>query len=162
MKRLISLLALVLLPSSAAASSGLAKDWGHRAGALYDLTTLMIYQIDHGAAPSLKESYFIELDKFSRIAGQLSLWSDDSKVKAELACIYRDMQIETARQRHILERTLRQEDRREALRRLAVIFIDAELVSQASVRQVTPPIATLSQPRLACAADPRMAAAAYK
>lgn len=153
MKRLVAIFALFALPLTAQASPQLAQDWGGKAASLHAETTALITEIDSGLHPEIDLTYLIEIERFAATAGRLGSWIDTSEGPADLGCIFRGMAAEGERQINTLDTANDLSDRRTALRRLATMFADAEMIAVATSRQR---LRTSETAAHTCPADPAM------
>ncbi len=153
MKRLIVVFALFAAPLGALASPQLASDWGKHAASLHAETTDLISAIDTGAHPDVTLSYLIDIKRFSSTATRLGLWIDASEGAQDLGCIFRGMADEGELQLEALDTSVDLIKSREALRRLAAMFADAELIALSSTRRSAMPRSATNAQDQSCPAS---------
>ncbi len=132
MKRLIAAIAVLATPLTAAATPELAHEWGNKAASLHAQTTNLITAIDMGEQPDFALSYLLEIERFSVTASRLGQWIDTSNGASDLGCIFRGMAAEGEVQLNTLDGAHASDTARDALRRLAAMFADAEMIALAS------------------------------
>lgn len=153
MKRLIAFIAICALPFAAQASPQLAQEWGGKAASLHAETMALITDIDSGLQPEINLAYLIELERFTATAKRLGSWIDDSHGSAELSCIFRTIAAEGARQTETLDTVNVLFEKRRALRRLARMFSEAEMIAGASSQRR---LSVAQTAKRTCPADPPM------
>lgn len=132
MKRLLAILALSLLPFSAAASPQLANEWGAKASELYGETAALIEASDAGETVRVPDAYSTEIGRFSVMAGRLGAWIDGNDGPSDLGCIFRGMAEEGETQLTALDEAATADETHAALKRLATMFSDAEAIAAAA------------------------------
>jgi len=160
MKRLIAAFVLFAAPLSAQASPQLASEWGHRAANLHAETTDLITAIDTGAQLDVTLQFLIDIERFSSTATKLGTWIDTSEGAQDLGCIFRGMAAEGQLQLETLDTAADLTKSREALRRLATMFADAELIALASTRRSAMPNSATTAQAQSCPASAASAFAA--
>lgn len=155
MKRLLMILALAALPFSAAASPQLANEWGAKASELYGETVALIEASDEGDAITVPDAYGTEIGRFAVMAGRLGSWIDGNDGPSDLGCIFRGMAQEGETQLTALDTAATADETHAALKRLATMFSDAEVIAAAASRSGADAGApAVSSHAASCAANP--------
>jgi len=153
MKRLVIAIALFATPFTASASPELASQWGSKAASLHAQTTDLITMIDQGDSPDFALQYLLDVQRFAATATRLGSWIDRSSGAKDLGCIFRGMAAEGEVQLDTLDSADDTATTREALRRLATMFSDAEMVAIASTRRSATPGLASATSRQSCPAS---------
>ncbi len=154
LKRLIAIIAIATLPASASASNNLAEEWGTRASMLYDQTTTMLFQLDHGVQPQLTDAYLIELERFSLTAGRLGAWMQTTDGADRFSCVYTQLANDSISHLNVLDTEADAADLRNALSQLAFVFVDAEMLAAASAQRTSLPAVDLLHRSADCSRMP--------
>ncbi|MEO1189805.1 MAG: hypothetical protein AAFW60_12110 [Pseudomonadota bacterium] len=157
MKRLLACLCLFAAPLYAHANTDLARQWGQEAGRLSLETSSLISAVDMGESADITDTYALDVYRFGRTSADLARWIDHSNGPNDLGCIFRGMAAESETQLMELESTPAAPEQRESLRRLAVMFADAEMIAIAAQRRAPASAVGVHTPRNSCAADAEMA-----
>lgn len=160
MKRILVILAALAAPLYAAASPGLAGDWGIKASGLYEETAELIAELDTDAQASIPQSYEIEIERFAVAASQLGSWVDGNDGPSDLGCIFRGMAEEGSVQLEALEQAETPSQTRASLVRLATMFSDAEVIAIAAIHADDHETPAVSSNRMSCPVNADMARAA--
>jgi len=135
MKRLLACLCMFIAPLSAEANTDLARQWGVEASRLSLETADLITAVDLGKSSDISETYTLDVYRFGRTSADLARWIDRSNGPNDLGCIFRGMATESQTQLIELESSQVETDHRESLRRLAVMFADAEMIAIAAQKR---------------------------
>lgn len=162
LKRLILATAIIATPLAAQASPELAKDWGAQAAALSLETSDLISAIDHGKSAQASDDYYIRLDKFARTSATLGKWIDATDGPHDLGCIFRGMKVEASTQAEALDMASENAAKRATLKRLATMFADADMISEAASRRTATPTLEHTSNADACPFSSEAAMAALK
>lgn len=162
LKRLILATAIIATPLAAQASPELAKDWGAQAAALSLETSDLISAIDHGKSAQASDDYYIRLDKFARTSATLGKWIDATDGPHDLGCIFRGMKVEASTQAEALDMARENDAKRATLKRLATMFADADMISEAASRRTATPTLEHTSDTDACPFSSEAAMAALK
>lgn len=111
------------VPAALADEADLAREWGAKAGFLYEDTAA---GLQSGALPPHYED---DLMRFAVTADRLGTWIDATGRPHDLGCIFRGMADEAELQLDQLQEPTAREG---ALRRLATLFNDAENIGLAA------------------------------
>ena len=139
LKRLLMTAAIMATPLAAQASPELAKDWGAQAAILSLETTGLITSIDRDETAIASDDYYIRLDKFARTSATLGKWIDATDGPHDLGCIFRGMKVEASTQGEALDIAQENTAKRATLKRLATMFADADMISEAASRRAATP-----------------------
>lgn len=156
MKRFLACLCVFVAPLSAEASTELARQWGIEAGRLSLETSDLITAVDMGEAAEISDTYALDIYRFGRTSSDLARWIDHSDGPHDLGCIFRGMATETETQLDELDSTLATFEQRESLRRLAVMFADAEMIAVAAQRRAPARAVGLTASPSSCGGDAEM------
>lgn len=157
MKRFLACLCLLAAPLTAEASTELARQWGMEAGRLSQETSNLITSVDLGEPAQISDAYALDVYRFGRTSADLARWIDRSNGPGDLGCIFRGMASESETQLIELESPPTHLHQRESLRRLAVMFADAEMIAIAAQRRAPARAVGVSTPSNTCAADAEIA-----
>jgi len=157
MKRFLACLCLIIAPLSAEASTELARQWGVEATRLATETTDLIMAVDMGEAAEISDTYALDIYRFGRTSSDLARWIDQSDGPRDLGCIFRGMAAESETQLTDLESPLATLEQRDTLRRLAIMFSDAEIISVAAQHRAPAQAVGLTASPSSCAGDAKMA-----
>lgn len=135
MRRLLLAICLLCVPLNAAATPELAAQWGYKAADLHAETSDLISQIDQGELPTFNPEFLYEVERFAINASRLGHWIEQTGSAPDLGCIFRGMAAEGELQLEALDTSSGQGETRAALRRLASMFADAEVIAVASSRR---------------------------
>lgn len=119
----LALCLVLALPTARADEGDLARDWGAKAGLMYQDTVAGL----QGTA--LPARYEDDLARFAVAADRLGAWIDATGRPHDLGCIFRGMADEAELQLGQLETPGARES---ALRRLTTLFYDAENLALAA------------------------------
>lgn len=162
MKRLLACFCLFLAPITAQASTDLAHQWGLEASRLSVETSNLISAVDMGESADITDTYALDVYRFGRTSADLARWIDHSDGPNDLGCIFRGMAAESESQLIELESAPATFDQRESLRRLAVMFADAEIIAIAAKRRAPARAVGVTAPASSCAADADLALQALR
>ena len=157
MKRFLICLCLFIAPLSAEASTELARQWGIEATRLSNETTSLIMAVDLGETAEISDSYALDIYRFGRTSSDLARWIDQSDGPHDLGCIFRGMAAESEAQLTGLDAPLATIEQRDTLRRLAVMFSDAEMIAVAAQHRAPARAVGLTASPISCAGDTEMA-----
>lgn len=157
MKRFLACLCLIITPLSAEASTELARQWGVEAHRLSAQTTDLIMAVDLGETAEISDTYALDIYRFGRTSSDLARWIDQSDGPHDLGCIFRGMAAESETQLTDLDTTLATVEQRDTLRRLAVMFSDAEIIAIAAQHRAPARTVGLTASPSSCAGDAEMA-----
>lgn len=157
MKRFLACLILMITPLSAEASTELARQWGMEAMRLSTETTDLIMAVDMGETAEISDTYALDIYRFGRTSADLAQWIDQSDGPHDLGCIFRGMAAESESQLSDLESPLATIEHRDTLRRLAVMFSDAEVISVAAQHRAPARAVGMSASPSSCAGDAELA-----
>ena len=162
LKQIVFATAIFATPMATYASPELAKDWGVQAAALSLETSELISAIDHGKAAQASDDYYIRLDKFARTSASLGKWIDATDGPHDLGCIFRGMKVEASTQAEALDIATENDAKRATLKRLASMFADADMISEAASRRTATPTLEHTSNADACPFSSEAAMAALK
>ncbi len=162
MKRLLASLCLIITPLSAEAGTELARQWGIEASRLSTETSSLIMAVDLGESAEIVDSYALDIYRFGRTSADLARRIDQSDGPEDLGCIFRGMAAESETQLSDLETPLAMTEQRETLRRLAVMFSDAEMIAVAAQRRAPARAVGMTASPTRCAADAETALTALR
>lgn len=157
MKRFLACLILMIMPLSAEASTELARQWGMEAMRLSTETTDLIMAVDMGETAEISDTYALDIYRFGRTSADLARWIDQSDGPHDLGCIFRGMAAESESQLSDLESPQATIEHRDTLRRLAVMFSDAEVISVAAQHRAPARAVGMSASPSSCAGDAELA-----
>ncbi len=160
MKLFLAAISALAVPLCAAASPGLAGDWGIKASGLYEETAELIADLDTGSQASIPQSYEVEVERFAVAASQLGSWVDGNDGPSDLGCIFRGMAEEGSVQLVALDEAKTPSQTRASLVRLATMFSDAEIIAVAAIHADDHETPATSSARISCPANADMARAA--
>jgi len=152
MKRLLACLCMFIAPLSAEANTDLARQWGVEASRLSLETADLISAVDLGKSSNISETYTLDVYRFGRTSADLAKWIDTSNGPNDLGCIFRGMATESETQLIELETSQAKTEHRESLRRLAVMFADAEMIAIAAQKRAPAYAVGVSTPPSTCTA----------
>ncbi|MEO1553322.1 MAG: hypothetical protein AAFR82_05260 [Pseudomonadota bacterium] len=153
MIRLLACLCLFATPLAAHANTDLARQWGQEASRLSLETSNLISAVDMGESADITDTYALDVYRFGRTSADLARWIDHSKGPNDLGCIFRGMAAESETQLMELESTPQTLEQRESLRRLAVMFADAEIIAIAAQRRAPARAVGMTAPANSCAGE---------
>lgn len=153
MKRLLACLCMFAAPLSAEANTELARQWGVEASRLSMQTSELITAVDLGESAEISDTYALDVYRFGRTSADLAKWIDHSNGPNDLGCIFRGMAAESETQLSELETLDAASAQRESLRRLAVMFSDAEMIAIAAQRRAPAYAVGVATPPSSCMAD---------
>ena len=162
MKRFLACLILTIAPLSAEASTELARQWGVEATRLATETTDLIMAVDMGETAEISDTYALDIYRFGRTSADLAHWIDQSDGPHDLGCIFRGMAAESEAQLTDLETSLATVENRDTLRRLAVMFSDAEIISVAAQHRAPARAVGMTTSPSHCAGDSSLALEALR
>ena len=136
------------VPTATADEAELARDWGAKAGQLYQETVAGLHGED------LSNRFEDDLARFAVTADRLGSWVDESSRSHDLGCIFRGMADEAELQMSLLEQPGR---RGEALHRLATLFNDAENIGLAATYAEPETVPGAGAADMSCPANPEAA-----
>lgn len=157
MKRFLACLCLMIAPLSAEASTELARQWGVEATRLSTETTNLIMAVDMGETAEISDTYALDIYRFGRTSADLARWNDQSDGPRDLGCIFRGMAAESETQLTDLDTSLATVEQRDTLRRLAVMFSDAEIISIAAQHRAPAQAVGMTAAPISCTGDAEMA-----
>jgi hypothetical protein len=157
MKRFLTCLILMITPLSAEASTELARQWGMEAMRLSTETTDLIMAVDMGETAEISDTYALDIYRFGRTSADLARWIDQSDGPHDLGCIFRGMAAESESQLTDLESSFATIEQRDTLRRLAVMFSDAEVISVAAQHRAPARAVGMSASPSSCTGDAELA-----
>ena len=157
MKRFLACLILMITPLPAEASTELARQWGMEAMRLSTETTDLILAVDMGETAEISDTYALDIYRFGRTSADLARWIDQSNGPRDLGCIFRGMAAESEAQLTGLETSLATIEQRDTLRRLAVMFSDAEIISVAAQHRAPARAVGMTASPNSCAGDAKLA-----
>ncbi|MEM7327844.1 MAG: hypothetical protein AAF437_03830 [Pseudomonadota bacterium] len=156
MKRFLACFCLIAAPFSAQANTELARQWGVEANRLSIETTDLITAVDLGEPAEITDRYALDVYRFGRTSADLARWIDHSNGPNDLGCIFRGMATESEVQLSELETPTEPIDQRESLRRLAIMFADAEMIAIAAQRRAPARAVGIDAPVNSCSGDAEM------
>ncbi|MEL7032694.1 MAG: hypothetical protein AAGL97_01525 [Pseudomonadota bacterium] len=162
MKRLLVCLCLFAAPLTANANTDLARQWGMEASRLSLETSNLMAAVDMGESADITDTFALDVYRFGRTSADLARWIDHSNGPNDLGCIFRGMAAESETQLIELESTPGALDQRESLRRLSVMFADAEIIAIAAQRRAPARAVGVTAPTASCAAESDLALQALR
>ncbi len=135
MKRLILAFAILTAPV-ASASEALTETWAARAALLYQDTEEMLGALMAGYDKPVSAEFADELTQFAVTALRLGQWIDQTGGSSDYGCIFRGMAEEAELQLAQLEGPGSFIQHRAALKRLATLLDDAQVIAVASAQSM--------------------------
>jgi len=153
MSLLLTCFGMFMGPGGAEGTTDLAREGGVEAGRRSLETADLITAVDLGNSSNISETYMLDVYRFGRTSADLAKWLDTSNGPNDLGCIFRGMATESETQLIELETSQAKTEHRESLRRLAVMFADAEMIAIAAQKRAPAYAVGVSTPPSTCTAQ---------